>query len=155
MTAFTICLAVLSILILAYVLGEKWLKAQSWSAPFFAWIEPVEIALWRKSVSILWARFLQVMGFMLTLLASLGQFDLTPLMPFLPNRLQWLPSALPLIVSIAGAIQEKLRKESTKPLALVEVPSDAPPNVLAAVAVAEASKDKAVAVVEASTASGK
>jgi len=86
MTLF-IVLGVLTVLVAAYVMGgAKWLKSKPWTARFFAWIEPFEIVCWRKSESILWARFLQGVGLILTGLSSLGQFDLSPIMPLLPER---------------------------------------------------------------------
>jgi hypothetical protein len=137
-----------TLVILAYVLGgRKWLKKQPWSANFFTTIEPFEIVLWRKSETILWARFQQLLGIVLTLLSQLGTVDLSPLFPLLPPKLQWLPACLPLIVSIAGKIEEWNRLDTTKPLELVEVPDNAPLKVTEAVKLAEAVKVAAVAVV--------
>lgn len=144
-----ISLSILTLLVVAYVVGGRsWLKRQSWAAGFFAWIEPIEIILWRKSETILWARFRQGLGLVLTLLASLGQFDLSPIFPFLPDWLHWLPPMLPLVISMSGALSEQLRRNTTRPLELVEVPDVAPPAVAAAVARAETSKEVAIDAVK-------
>ncbi len=151
MTLF-IALAVLTLLIVIYVAGGRtWLQRQPWAAGFFRWIEPIEIKCWRKSETLLWARFLQALGLVLTALSSLGQFDLSPIMPFLPDRYRWVPSMLPLIISMAGSLNEQLRKATTKPLELVELPDALPPAVAAAVATADATKEMAVEAVKTDT----
>lgn len=143
-----IVLGVLTVVVVAYAMGgRKWLKSKPWSAGFFAAIEPFEIVCWRKSESLLWYRFLQGMGAILTGASALGQFDLSPLWPFLPEKYRWLPPILPLIISMLGAMGENLRRYSTKPLELVEVPDVAPPHVAAAVAAAEVTKNVAVKAV--------
>ena len=138
-----------TLIILAYVLGGRsWLKSQPWAAGFFAKIEPIEITLWRKSETILWARFQQVLGVVLTLLTQLGQLDLSPLFPLLPDNMKWLPAFLPLIISVAGRIEEWNRLNTTKPVELVEVPDKVPPGVAAALQEAEITKENAVIAVE-------
>lgn len=144
-----IVLGALAILIAAYAMGgRKWLKSKPWAAAFFARIEWIEIKGWRKSESLLWNRFLQGAGAILTGAASLGQYDLSPVMALLPEKYHWLPPMLPLIISMLGAMGENLRRYSTKPLELVEVPDAAPPRVAAAVARAELIKDMAVSTVQ-------
>ncbi len=140
---------ILTLLVVAYVAGGRdWLKRRAWMARFFAWIEPIEIKLWRKSETILWARFLQGLGLLLTFLSSLGEFDLSPLFPFLPDSWHWLPPTLPLMVSLAGALNEQMRKATSTPLELVEVPDEKPPAVAAAIAAADVSKAIAVEAVK-------
>jgi hypothetical protein len=137
-----------TVVILAYVLGgRKWLKTRPWAAGFFAKIEPVEITLWRKSETILWARFQQLLGIVLMLLTQLGTIDLSPLFPLLPEKYKWLPAFLPLIVSVAGKIDEWNRLDTTKPVELVEIPDVMPAHVAEVVREAEITKEKAVAVV--------
>jgi len=137
-----------TLVILAYVIGgREWLKRRPWAASFFAKIEPVEITLWRKSETILWARFQQVLGVVLTLLMGIGTLDLSPLFPLLPEQYKWLPSLLPLIISAAGKVEEWNRTHTTKPVELVEVPDKAPPAVAAALQQAEATKQNAVIAV--------
>jgi hypothetical protein len=139
----------LTVLVVIYVAwGRTWLKRQRWAVRFFAWIEPIEIAGWRKSETILWARFRQGLGLILTAMASLGQFDLSPVTMLLPPKLQWIVPLLPLAISMSGALSEKLRRDTTKPLELVEVPDAAPLHVVEAVQQAEVAKAVAVATVK-------
>jgi hypothetical protein len=137
-----------TILILAYVLGGRsWLKSRPWAAGFFAKIEPVEITLWRKSETILWARFQQVLGIVLTLLTQIGTLDLSPLFPLLPDQYKWLPSCLPLIITVVGKISEWQRLSTTKPVELVEVPDKVSAGTAAALQEAEVTKENAVIAV--------
>jgi hypothetical protein len=134
-----------TLLILAYVLGgREWLKRRPWAVGFFAKIEPIEIALWRKSTTILWARFQQLLGVVLTILMGIGTLDLTPLFPLLPEQYKWLPSLLPLIITVVGRVEEWNRVNTTKPIELTEVRDNPSPQVAMAVAAAEISKNEAM-----------
>ena len=149
MLLIVIAFSILTVLILAYVLGgRKWLKTKPWAVGFFAAIEPYEITLWRKSETILWARFQQLCGIILTVLTVAGTLDLSPLFPLLPDKYKWLPSMLPLAISVAGKVSEMQRLATTKPVQLVELPDILPPHVAAAVLDAELTKQNAVAVAE-------
>jgi hypothetical protein len=145
---------VAALLALYAVKGRAWLKAKPWAKPFFDWIEPIEILLWKKSETILFARLKMVSGILLTLLTQLGTIDLTPLMPIVPEKYQAVVQVavqmLPFTLTIVGWMDERLRNCTTKPLELVEVPEakPVPPEVAAAVAQAEAVKEVAVAVVQ-------
>jgi hypothetical protein len=149
-----IVLAVITGLLLWYALqGREWLKTKSWTQGFFEWIEPIEIALFRKSETILFARLKILTGLLLTLLTQIGSIDLTPIMPFVPDK--YAPyvhvafNLLPLVISGMGALDEKLRNGTTKPIELVAVPDKVVaenPAVAQAVAVAEVAKVEAVAV---------
>lgn len=45
------------VLIIIYAMwGRAWLKRQPWSQGFFDWIEPIELVLFKKSETILFAR---------------------------------------------------------------------------------------------------
>jgi hypothetical protein len=146
---------VVSALVAIWVaLVRPWLRTKDWAAGFFAKIETFEITVYKKSESILWARFLQLLGAVLTALASLGEFDLTPLFPFLPDKWKWVPGILPMVVSLAGWIQERMRKDTTKPLEVVALPEDKPPELAAAVSRAEAATDRAVVAAETAKAQG-
>jgi hypothetical protein len=139
-----------TLLILAYVLGgREWLKRKPWAQGAFAKIEPLEITLWRKSETILWARFQQLLGVILTLLMGIGTLDLSPLFPLLPDQYKWLPSLLPLILTVLGRVEEWNRTHTTKPVELVEVPDKVSPGVAAALQEAETTKENAVVAVEA------
>ena len=147
--------AVFALLVLWYALaGRAWLKQKPWTQGFFAAIEPIEIRLYKKSETILWARLKMLVGVALTVLTYLGTIDLTPLMPFVPEEhratLQALFNLLPMIITLVGMADEKLRNTSTRPIELVALPDNVValnPVVAQAVAAADATKAEAVAVV--------
>lgn len=139
--------AVLVLVVLAYVLGgRKWLKSKPWAQNFFAKIEPIEIMLWKKSETILWARMQQVGGACMLFLHLIGVADLTPFVGFLPPKYQpWLSAAPAMAISLNGLICEIQRRDTTKPLALVALPdNNVPLKVQEAVAAAEVTKNEAV-----------
>ena len=154
MTLFLIILAAIAALLLWYaLLGREWLKSKPWAQGFFAWVEPVEIALFKKSETILFARLKIVTGFVLTVLTQVGAINLAPFMPFVPDKYQfWVNiaiNAIPMLLSVIGMIDEWLRNRTTKPIELVAVPEvAATPEVKAAIAQADAAKQEAVAVVQ-------
>lgn len=149
-------LALIVAVLLWYALyGRDWLKAKSWAAGFFEWVEPVEIFLYKKSQTILLARSLSVLGGVLTLLTQLGSIDITPLMPFVPEKyhaiVQFGWNLLPLTITGLGMIVERLRNTTTLPLEVVAVPEKViaeNPTVAAVVTNAVAAKTEAVAVVK-------
>jgi hypothetical protein len=121
-----IVLAVITGLLLLYALwGRDWLKSKSWAQGFFAFIEPVEIFIFKKSETILVARSLQGLGAIMIVLSWLGEIDLTPIMPLVPEKYQPYVHAastfLPLVLNGLGAIVERLRNQTTKPIELVAV----------------------------------
>lgn len=135
--------------------GRPWLKSKPWAAGFFAWIEPIELVLFKNSETILFARFKMLLGIVLTLLTQLGSIDLTPIMPYIPEvhrgLFQFALNLMPLGLTLVGMMDERLRNGTTKPLELVAIPSTAvlPPAVEQAIAVAEQAKVEAVAEVKA------
>ena len=143
----------LTAILLWYVLGGRaWLKSKPSAAGFFAAVEPVEILLYRKSETILWARLKMLVGVVLTVLIYLGSLDLTPIMPFVPQEyhalVQALYNLLPMLITLVGMADEKLRAGTTSPLELVALPDKVVaenPAVAEAVAAADASKAEAVA----------
>jgi len=150
-----IVLAVITGLLLIYALwGREWLKTKSWAQPFFAWVEPIEIVLFRKSETILFARLKVVWGVALTVLMQLSSAKLAPLLPFIPEKHRGIAEAainsLPLLLSLLGAADEKQRLTTTKPIELVAVPDKVvaeTPKLAEAVAMADATKVEAVAAV--------
>lgn len=148
-------LALFVAILLIYALwGRDWLKTTSLGARFLAWIEPVEIALFKKSQTILVARTLTVLGGVLTVLAQAGAIDITPLMPLVPAKyagvLQLAWNLLPLSVTFLGMIVEKLRNATTLPIEIVAVPDKVVaenPRVADAVAAVQTTKVEAVAAV--------
>lgn len=144
-----IALTVLSVLVALYVVFcRPWLRERPWAAGFFAAIEPFEIALYRKSETLLRARFKMLAGVLVTVLSYLGTIDLTPLAALVPVKYQVYSNAfvslLPLLVTLSGAIDEAMRRDTTKPLERVEIPEavKAEPEV----AKAEAKADAATAI---------
>lgn len=130
------------------------MRTTAWGAAFLDWIEPMERVLWWKSETILFARLKIVTGLLLTGLTQAGAIDITPLMPFVPDDIEpfvkfaW--NMIPLTLTVMGWVDEKLRKDTTKPLEIVAMRTDAPEAVKAAAADAEAvTKDAVAAAVEA------
>ncbi len=150
---FLIILAILSAILLWYaIVGREWLKSKPWAQGFFNLVEPVEIALFKKSETILFARMKIVTGLVLTFLTQVGEINLAPFIPFVPDKYQtWVNigvNSIPMLLSLLGMIDEWLRNRTTKPIELVAVPEvAAPPEVKAALAQADAAKDVAVATV--------
>lgn len=152
---FLTWILVVAALVTAYaVFLRPWLREQSWAQGYFRFVDPIELALWKKSETILFARVQIVLGLTITALTSAGAIDITPLMPLVPDA--WEPvvlfawNLLPLTLTVLGWISEKLRKDTTKPLELVAV-SEAEkekPAVAEAIATAEVAKIEAVAAVE-------
>jgi hypothetical protein len=139
--------------VLWYALGGRaWLKSKPRAQKFFAAVEPVEIALYKKSETILLARLKMLLGATLAALTALGQIDLTPIMLFVPEQRQELVRALfnllPLIITLVGLMDERLRRMTTKLIELVAIPDNVVefnPLVAQAVAAADATKVEAVA----------
>jgi hypothetical protein len=146
---------VVTLILLFYALwGRAWLKTKPWAQGFFAAIEPIEIVLFKKSETILVARLKMAVGVTLTILTYLGTINLAPIMPFVPGQytslVQNLFNLLPMLITLVGMADEKLRNTTTKPLELVAVPDKAvetDPRIAEAVAMADATKSEAVAVV--------
>lgn len=153
---------IVAVLLLYALWGRDWLKTTHWGARFLSWVEPVELFLFKKSETILVGRMLQGLGGLLTLLTQLGSIDITPLMPLVPDkyegivRVVW--NLLPLLISGLGAIVERLRNRTTKPIELVAVPDKVVaenPVVAATIAKADELKVEAVAVTAVAVAEAK
>lgn len=148
-----IALTAFSVLIAGYVVFFRpWLRQRPWAAGFFAAIEPFEIALYRKSETLLRARFKMAAGVLVAVLSYLGTVDLTPLAALVPVKYQSYANAivamLPLLVTLSGIIDEALRRDTTKPLERVEIPEavKAEPEVAKAEAKADAANASTVEV---------
>lgn len=158
-----VILAIFTAVLLWYALqGRAWLKTKPWAQEFFALIEPAEIKLFKKSETILFARLLSFLGVVLTFLTQIGEINITPLLPFVPDKyaliVQGAYSCLPLIISLFGGMVEWLRNRTTKPLELVAVPDKVvaeSPKLTEAVAMADATKTEAVQVAVQATAEAK
>lgn len=141
--------------------GREWLKQKPWAAGFFAWIEPIELALWKKSETILIGRSLWLGSGLVTAYDLLATFatglDLTPvttrLLKDVPEDMRGLVVSAGL--GLIGLLIGWLRKRTTKPIELVAVPDDAPPAVAAKIIRVEAANVAAVAEVAEAKAEGK
>lgn len=148
-------LALVVTVLLVYALWVRdWLKQQPFAQPFFDWVEPIEILLFKKSPTILFARLKVVTGLMLTYLTSIGGIDLTPITPFVPEKYQpWVNGVvnlLPLVICVVGWLDEYMRKKTTLPIELVAVKeAGATAEVKVAIAQVQDAKEQAVAVVKA------
>lgn len=157
MTIFLLILAIIVALGFIYALVLRpWLKKQVWAQRFFAWIDPIELALFKKSETILVGRLLWVGGLFVTFYDGLATFvhslDLTPLTTRIFDWLQIPPDmrnlSVTAFVGILGLLINRLRKATTKPLELVAVPeAKVTPAAAQAMAKAETAKDQAVAAV--------
>ena len=99
----TAILIFVGILILWVVFLRRWLKTKTWAQSFFALIEPIELAIYKKSETILFARSLQALGIVGSAMAWLGGVDLTPLYAVLPEHWKWIIPLVPLIASYSCA----------------------------------------------------
>lgn len=156
MTIFAALLFTFALMLTWYALwGRSWLKSKTWTQGFFAWVEPIEIVLYRKSETILFARLKIVSGLLLAFLTSIGDINLAPIIPLVPAKYQpWVNGAfnlLPLAISFVGWIDEQMRKKVTLPIEVVAVPKkviEENPKVAAAVDAAVVAKSEAIAVVK-------
>jgi H+/Cl- antiporter ClcA len=158
MLFFWIVLAVIVAALVWYALaGRAWLKKQPWAQSFFSWIEPLELALFKKSETILIGRVLWVGGLFVTAYDTvalfIGSLDLTPLTTRVFDWLQIPPDmrnlSVTAFIGIIGLLINWLRKRTTKPLELVATSeSSMTPGASIAVAKADVAKDQAVQAVE-------
>jgi hypothetical protein len=123
-----------------------------WSQGFFDKIESFERNVYLKSESILWARTLTGVGVLVEFLIQVGQFDISPFIVFIPPDYQVYATVFihvaPIVVSVLGVIQERLRRDVTKPLTVVAMADSAPPEAHAAAADAEAVMKDTVNIIE-------
>lgn len=153
-----ITVGIIVILFLWYVMaGREWLKKQPWAQGFFAKIEALEIALYRKSETLLVGRLIWLCGLVVTFYDGIALFisslDITPLTKRIFDALQIPPDMRSLtataFIGLLGMLISWMRKRATKPIELVAVPDKVVaenPRVAEAVAMADATKEEAVAV---------
>ena len=157
MTVFLLVLALLMALAFIYALVLRpWLKKQPWTQSFFASVDALESALFKKSETILVGRLLWVGGLFVTFYDGLATFvhslDITPLTTRIFDWLQIPPDMRNLsataAIGIIGLIINKLRAATTKPLDVVALPqSQVTPATAQAIAKADAANQQAVQVV--------
>ena len=123
--------AIIVALIVWYALkGRAWLKTKPWAQGFFAWIEPIEIALYKKSETILMGRLLWVGGLFVTAYDSAAAFlpnlDLTPITTRIFDALHvandFRALATSAFIAAIGLAINWLRSKVTKPLSEVAAP---------------------------------
>lgn len=149
-----------SIFVAWYVIkGRTWFKTAPYlpDIGFYKFIEPIEIALWKKSETILWQRLKAALGSLGLLLPQVGAVDLNAVLPFVPEDYRLMVAAIPSVALLLdGIVGEMLRNRTSRPLELVAVPETKPipQEVAAAVAQADAIKEAAVDVVKEAKAEG-
>ncbi|MDI2071534.1 hypothetical protein ABIF68_007848 [Bradyrhizobium japonicum] len=158
MTIFLLVLALFVALAFIYALILRpWLKKQAWAQGFFASVDTLESALFKKSETILVGRLLWVGGLFVTFYDSLATFahtlDLTPLTTRIFDWLQIPPDMRNLsataAIGIIGLLINRLRKTTTKPLDVVALPqAQVTPAAAQAIARADVANQQAVKAVE-------
>jgi hypothetical protein len=152
---FLIGLGVFTIFVIAWVTYLRpWLRNQPWACDFFLWIEPIELHLYKKSEGILWARWQQFLGLVITSVGVFGGIDYTWLAFWTPDYIDPLLPLIPTILNVTGTIAERLRNDTTKPLEVVALPQEKPAEVAAVVAKVEAANEQAKEVVKEAKAEG-
>lgn len=160
--AIAILTAIFALILWYALAGRAWLKTKTWARGFFTIIEPAEIALFKKSETILVGRFLWFGGFLVTAYDSLavyaGGLDMTPLttrffdLLKIPDDLRGI--TVTGIIAGIGLLMNWLRKRVTQPLDVVAVATkDVTPSVAQAIRVADNAKDDAIAAVSQAKAS--
>ncbi len=157
MTYFLLALALIGGFLLVYAMWLRtWLKTKTWAQGFFAWIEPFELTVFKKSETMLVSRLLELGSLIVGSYDSIAIFatsyDMTPITTRLFDFLHVAPDLRGVfmagLVFVLARIMAFLRKRTTKPLEVVAVASkDVTPAVAQALVNAEASKDVAVAAV--------
>lgn len=157
MNSLFISAAVLAALLLWYALaGRAWLKSKPWAQGFFAAIEPLEIFVFQKSETILVSRLLElgslIVGSYDAIAVFVTSYDMNPvttrIFDFLHVPADVRGIAMAGFIFIMARIMASLRKRTTKPLEMVAVADkDITPAVAQTLAVAEATKQEAVAAV--------
>lgn len=152
-------IAELTVEIALYVVVIRpWLRTKEWAKPFFAGpiTEWIELHLFRKSETLMWARWQMFIGPAITSLQSFGAIDITPLVTVLtfvlPPKYQWLAQVIaqgwPMLFALLGAIGEFQRRDTTKPLELVAVPESVKEDPVVIEAEAQRMAATKLAVVE-------
>lgn len=152
--------AALAVLILIYAVWFRpWLLRRRADGNaidrFFDRAEAIEIALWRKSETILVSRATVVVGAVLTFATQFKEIDLSPWIPFVPERYQpyvnFAVNMTPALISVLGFVMEKLRRDTTMPVEFVELPKavvESNPELAAKVEQAAAVKVEVLAEVK-------
>lgn len=142
--------AVLTALVMAYAtVVRPWMRNTTWGCDVLKAIEPFERWVYLKSETLLVARWHQFVGVVLSVVGFLGGIDWSLVALLTPDWIDPYLPAMPLILNVIGTVFEALRRDSTKPIEVVALPQDKPPEVAAAVEKLELAKKEAVAAAEA------
>lgn len=151
-------LALAGVALLYALVVRPWLKSKTWAKGFFDLIEPMELALFKKSETILVGRLLWVASGLVTVYDLAAVFmqsmDLTPITTRVFDFLH-VPADLRGVCTTAfitalGLLINWLRKRTTKPVELVAVQeSKIDYGTQIALNRADAAKEDAVAAVKA------
>lgn len=159
MNVFLIVVTLIIVAAVWYALkGREWLKTKPWAQGFFALVEPLEIALYKKSETLLVGRGLWAGSLIVGAYDSVAMFftslDITPitnrLLSHIPDDLR--PLAVTAAFAAIGLAIGRLRKKITMPLEVVAAPSTVSPAAAAVVQAAADANAQAVAVVKNETA---
>lgn len=164
MSTFITIFLFIIVLVLVYALALRpWLKTKPWAQVVFTKIEPLEIALFKKSETVLVGRLVWLGGSVVTIYDGIATYFsnmsweplTTRVMDLLhvPQDLRGL--TLSATLTGLGLAIVHLRKRTTQPLTLVAAPADLPPVAAAAVARADATEETAVAAVATAAADAK
>jgi len=132
------------------VIVRPWLRDKPWMQWFFAnpVVEWIEIHVYRKSETLLWARWFQLMGAVAVSAGYLGGIDWTIFAPVIPEK--WLPflPMIPLALNFIATIAEAQRRDTSEPLSVVSLPQVVSQEVASAVDALKTAKIEAVSVVK-------
>lgn len=149
MMAWVLALAIsTTVIVLWVVLLRPLMKASPWFDWLFDVIEPFELWVYNKSGAILWARWQQFLGIVLTLVGLFGGIDWTWAAPLTPDWMDGYLPLIPVVLMISGTIAERLRRVTTEPLAVVALPNVLPIEVAGAIANADYAKNQALDAIE-------
>lgn len=139
-----------SIVAIYGVVLRPWLRKKPWMQWFFAnaVVEWIEIHLWRKSETILVARGLQLVGIVASVAGYLGGIDWSIFALVVPEKWQPFLPLLPTVFNALGAMMEALRRDTKRPLDLVDVPQEVSQKVATKLENADAAMIEAVAAVK-------
>lgn len=153
---WVVAIFLVAIIVWYALIGRRWLKTTDIGQRLLVWVEPVEIALFKKSETLLMGRLLWVGGFLVTAYDSLAVMatgmDLTPitsrLFSFVPEDLRGITVAG--TFGFVGLIISWLRKRTGKPLEVIAAPTT--PETVEAEAKVDVANAEAVVVADAAKA---
>jgi len=146
-------LVFISLVSIYAVLIRPWLRKKEWAQGFFAnpVVEWMEIHFWRKSETVLVARAFQLVGVIGATAGYLGGIDYSIFALIVPEAWQPFLPLLPTLFNALGAMMSALRRDTTLPLEVVELPQVVSQKVAVAIEKLDEAKHEAVAAVQKET----